>query len=76
MLPVSTAAENDQEKAEGKTGIWALDTLGEDETIAHLATGVKRFKLPDDQNTSSSISKSPTTWPTSRARIAELDAHS
>ena len=33
-----------------KTGIWALDTLGEDETIARLATGVKRFKLPDDHN--------------------------
>jgi uncharacterized protein YfaS (alpha-2-macroglobulin family) len=29
---------------------WALDTLGEDETIARLATGIKRFKLPDDQN--------------------------
>ena len=29
---------------------WALDTLGEDETIARLATGIKRFKLPDEQN--------------------------
>ena len=29
---------------------WALDTLGEDETIARLATGIKRFKLPDDHN--------------------------
>ncbi|MGE3639942.1 MAG: alpha-2-macroglobulin [Pirellulales bacterium] len=29
---------------------WALDTLGEDETIARLATGIERFKLPDDQN--------------------------
>jgi tetratricopeptide (TPR) repeat protein len=29
---------------------WSLDTLGEDETIARLATGIKRFKLPDDQN--------------------------
>ncbi len=29
---------------------WALDTLGEDETIARLATGIQRFKLPDDQN--------------------------
>jgi uncharacterized protein YfaS (alpha-2-macroglobulin family) len=30
--------------------IWALDTLGEDETIARLATGIQRFTLPDDQN--------------------------
>lgn len=29
---------------------WALDSLGEDETIARLATGIQRFKLPDDQN--------------------------
>ncbi len=29
---------------------WALDTLGEDETIARLATGIQRFTLPDDQN--------------------------
>lgn len=29
---------------------WALDTLGEDETIARLATGIQRIKLPDDQN--------------------------
>ena len=29
---------------------WALDTLGEDETIARLAIGIQRFTLPDDQN--------------------------
>ncbi len=29
---------------------FGLDTLGEDETIARLATGIKRFKLPDDHN--------------------------
>ena len=33
-----------------ETGTWALDTLGEDETIARLATGIKRFKLPDEHN--------------------------
>ena len=27
-----------------------LHTLGEDETIARLATGIKRFKLPDEHN--------------------------
>jgi uncharacterized protein YfaS (alpha-2-macroglobulin family) len=29
---------------------WALDTLAEEETIARLATGIKRFKLPDEHN--------------------------
>ena len=29
---------------------YALDTLQDDETIARLATGVKRFKLPDEFN--------------------------
>ncbi len=27
-----------------------LDTLGEDETMARLATGIKRFKLPEEHN--------------------------
>ncbi len=35
---------------EDESGIYALHTLGEDETIARLATGVKRFKLPDEFN--------------------------
>lgn len=29
---------------------YALDTLTDDETIARLATGVRRFKLPDEHN--------------------------
>ena len=29
---------------------YALDTLTDDETIARLATGIKRFKLPDEFN--------------------------
>lgn len=33
-----------------ESGVYALHTLGEDETIARLATGVKRFKLPDEFN--------------------------
>jgi len=33
-----------------ESGTYALHTLGEDETIARLATGVKRFKLPDEFN--------------------------
>ena len=34
----------------GESGTWQLHTLGEDETIARLATGIKRFKLPDEFN--------------------------
>ena len=48
---VSAAANRSRQRRKTiKTGIWAIDTLGEDETIARLATGIKRFKLPDDQN--------------------------
>ena len=32
------------------SGPFALDTLKDDETIARLATGIKRFKLPDEFN--------------------------
>jgi hypothetical protein len=35
---------------EDQSGTYALATLGEGETIARLATGVKRFKLPDEFN--------------------------
>jgi hypothetical protein len=33
-----------------ESGTYALHTLGEDETIARLASGVKRFKLPGEFN--------------------------
>jgi uncharacterized protein YfaS (alpha-2-macroglobulin family) len=33
-----------------ESGPFAVKTLGEDETIARLASGVKRFKLPDEFN--------------------------
>jgi len=33
-----------------ESGTYALHTLGENETIAQLATGIKRFKLPDEFN--------------------------
>ena len=33
-----------------ESGPFALPGLGEDETIARLATGIKRFKLPDEFN--------------------------
>jgi alpha-2-macroglobulin len=35
---------------EDESGTYALHTLGENETIARLATGVKRFELPDEFN--------------------------
>ena len=35
---------------EDASGTYAVNTLGEDETIARLATGIKRFKLPDEFN--------------------------
>jgi uncharacterized protein YfaS (alpha-2-macroglobulin family) len=33
-----------------QSGTYALHTLRDDETIARLATGIKRFKLPDEFN--------------------------
>jgi len=33
-----------------ETGTFALHTLGENETIARLATGIQRFALPDEHN--------------------------
>jgi uncharacterized protein YfaS (alpha-2-macroglobulin family) len=33
-----------------ESGVFALHTLGENETIARLATGIKRFDLPDEFN--------------------------
>src|SRR5262249_18264308 len=41
---------DDADKKNAQPDTWALDTLTDNETIARLATGVKRFPLPDDQN--------------------------
>ena len=38
------------EDGDPAAGPWSLHTLRDDETIAKLATGVRRFTLPDDQN--------------------------
>ena len=43
------AAEADETKRD-ESGTWELHTLGEDETMARLATGIKRFKLPEEFN--------------------------
>jgi uncharacterized protein YfaS (alpha-2-macroglobulin family) len=40
----------EDEGGKEKTGTFALHTLGDDETIARLASGVKRFKVPDEFN--------------------------
>ena len=42
--------DDDTNKHRDESGVWALDTLGENETIARLATGIKRFDLPDEHN--------------------------
>ncbi len=44
----SDGADDDTKKNE--SGTYDLHTLGEDETIAQLATGIKHFKLPDEFN--------------------------
>ncbi len=41
---------DDDDKAENKSGTYALHTLKDDETIARLANGIRRFKLPDEFN--------------------------
>lgn len=38
------------ETRKDESGRWELHTLGDDETIARLATGIKRLKLPDEHN--------------------------
>jgi hypothetical protein len=38
-------ARGGNDESGDQAATWALDTLGEDETIARLATGIKRFKL-------------------------------
>lgn len=44
----SGAADDDTKQDE--SGTYALHTLSDEETIARLATGVKRFRLPDEFN--------------------------
>ena len=43
-------ARRDDETKKDESGTYALHTLREDETIAKLATGIKRFKLPEEFN--------------------------
>jgi hypothetical protein len=41
---------NGDELGDKKDGTFSVHTLSDDETIARLATGIKRFKLPDEYN--------------------------
>ncbi|HKD35344.1 MAG TPA: alpha-2-macroglobulin, partial [Pirellulales bacterium] len=49
-LPAETEEAKEGERKDDKANPYAVHTLGEDETIARLADGVKRFKLPDEFN--------------------------
>ena len=40
----------DEQDGDKKTGTFALHTLKDNETIARLATGLKRFEVPDEFN--------------------------
>ena len=44
------AVDDQSDDKKDTSGTYELHTLGEDETIARLATGIKRFKLPDEHN--------------------------
>lgn len=41
---------DDEKDKDAQSSIYSIKTLEEDETIARLASGVKRFKLPDEHN--------------------------
>ena len=62
-------------EGETQAGIWSLDTLGEEETIARLATGVKRFKLPDEHNFIKLFIAAAEGRPVAYQRLAQLFAN-
>lgn len=43
-------AHSDEDNEKDESGTYAMHTLASDETIARLATGIKRFDLPDEFN--------------------------
>jgi uncharacterized protein YfaS (alpha-2-macroglobulin family) len=49
-LDLSAVGEAKPGEAPGVSNLLALETLTDEETIARLATGARRFRLPDDQN--------------------------
>src|SRR5688572_10671380 len=48
--PFFGGADKDNDKEKDESGTYALHTLKETETIARLASGIKRFELPDEFN--------------------------
>lgn len=42
--------EEDEVEKDAEAGPYSVHTLKDDETICRLATGIRRMKLPDDQN--------------------------
>ncbi|MCZ6793448.1 MAG: MG2 domain-containing protein, partial [Planctomycetota bacterium] len=44
----SEAEEASEAEERDESGTWELHTLADDETIARLATGIRRFRLPDE----------------------------
>ncbi len=44
------ALRHEDDARKDESGTYALHTLGENETIARLANGIKRFELPDEFN--------------------------
>jgi len=48
--PMVADDDGDGDEAEPATSIYGLETLKDDETVARLASGVKRFALPDEFN--------------------------
>jgi tetratricopeptide (TPR) repeat protein len=47
-IPFFSSGDSGAEQESRQEGIWALNTLANNETIAKLASGVKRFKLPPE----------------------------
>jgi uncharacterized protein YfaS (alpha-2-macroglobulin family) len=43
-------ADTPDSELDAAAGVFAVDQLSDNETIARLATGIKRFKLPDEHN--------------------------
>ena len=48
MMASPAWADSQNDSLTNESGIFAVHTLADDETIAMLATGIKRFKLPKD----------------------------
>jgi uncharacterized protein YfaS (alpha-2-macroglobulin family) len=58
-------AQDDATTRKDESGPYAVRTLGEDETIARLANGIKRFKLPEEFNfihLFQSVAEKKSTW--------------